>query len=235
MDYLNNGLNQWNLVLTDTQVQQFHKYKELLVSWNEKMNLTAVTEDKEIQIKHFLDSLSICRVLDPMRYGSLLDLGTGAGFPGIPIKIIWPYIQITLADSLKKRVRFLDEVIRELELDGITAVHGRAEELAKDGNHREQYDLCVSRAVANLSTLSEYCLPFVKKGGYFVSYKGSDASEECKNAKKAIRLLGGRIEKEESFTLPLSEYGRTLIAVKKTDPTPGKYPRRAGTPAKEPL
>ena len=235
MEYLNAGLKQWDFVLTDTQFQLFRKYKELLVSWNEKINLTAVTEDKEIQIKHFMDSLSICRVLDPMRYGSLLDLGTGAGFPGIPIKIVWPYIQITLVDSLKKRVGFLNEVIRELDLDGITAVHGRAEELAKDSVHREQYDLCVSRAVANLSTLSEYCLPFVKKDGYFISYKGSDVREESDQAKKAIRLLGGRIEKEESFTLPLSDYGRTLIVVKKTDPTPGKYPRRAGTPAKEPL
>ena len=235
MEYLTQGLLEWNLQLTEKQINQYQKYADMLLSWNEKMNMTAVTEDKEIQIKHFLDSLSICRVLDPMRYGSLLDLGTGAGFPGIPIKITWPHIQITLADSLKKRVRFLDEVIRELELDAIMAVHGRAEEMAKDPVHREKYDLCVSRAVANLSTLSEYCLPFVKKGGYFVPYKGSDASEECKNAKKAIRLLGGRIEKEESFTLPLSDYGRTLIVVKKTDPTPGKYPRRAGTPAKEPL
>ena len=235
MKYLKDGLKEWNLTLTDVQRQQFLDYTALLLSRNAQMNLTAVTEDKDIQIKHYLDSLSIVRILKPDAYCSLLDLGTGAGFPGIPIKIMYPGLRVTLADSLKKRVDFLDEVIRKLGLSGIEAVHGRAEDLARQDTYRQRYDLCVSRAVAELSVLSEYCLPFVRRDGYFISYKGGNAAKECENAKKAIRLLGGEIERTVSFTLPLSEYERCLLAVGKKADTPAKYPRRAGMPAKNPL
>ena len=170
-----------------------------------------------------------------MLFRSLIDVGTGAGFPGIPIKIAFPHIEIVLLDSLNKRLKFLDDVIRELDLEEIRTLHGRAEDYAKKAEYREKFDLCVSRAVANLSTLSEYCLPFVKKGGSFVSYKSGEADEEIRSSENAVNILGGKIEKIEKFMLPDTDIGRALVQIDKVKNTPGRYPRKAGVPAKEPL
>lgn len=229
------SLQKWNITLSSQQKQQFLDYYQLLIEWNQKINLTSITEFEEVLEKHFLDSLSLASVIDLNRPLSVLDLGTGAGFPGIPLKIVFPDLALTLADSLNKRIRFLNTVIDALHLTGITAIHGRAEEMARQKNHREQYDLVVSRAVANLSTLSEYCLPFVKPDGFFISYKGGECEDEISQARHAIRLLGGKIEHATSFHLPDTDYGRTLIQIRKTRNTPKKYPRKAGTPSREPL
>ena len=232
---LTKGLETWGLSLDSCQTEQFLKYYELLISWNEKMNLTAITDFQEVLVKHFLDSLSLCQVITLTGHETLADIGTGAGFPGIPLKILYPELSVTLIDSLNKRVTFLNEVITQLGLEKIKAVHGRSEDLAKREEYRESFDLCVSRAVANLSTLSEYCLPFVKVGGSFVSYKGSQGTEELEQAQNAIRLLGGSDAKTAAFTLPDTDYQRLLIHITKKEKTPKKYPRKAGTPAKEPL
>lgn len=218
---------------TDYQISSFERYYELLIKWNEKINLTAITEYKEVFIKHFLDSVSIIKAYDMSAVSSVIDVGTGAGFPGIPIKIMFPHINVTLLDSLNKRLNFLNEVINELSLENIYTVHGRAEDIAKEKDHREKYDLCVSRAVANLSTLSELCIPFVKVGGSFVSYKSEKATDEITNAGKAIQLLGGSLKKRIDFDLDGNN--RTFIIIDKISSTTKKYPRKAGTPAKEPL
>ena len=218
---------------TDYQISSFERYYELLITWNEKINLTAITEYKEVFIKHFLDSVSIIKAYDMSEVSSVIDVGTGAGFPGIPIKIMFPHINVTLLDSLNKRLNFLNEVINELSLENIYTVHGRAEDIAKEKDHREKYDLCVSRAVANLSTLSELCIPFVKVGGSFVSYKSEKATDEITNAGKAIQLLGGSFKKRIDFDLDGNN--RTFIIIDKISSTTKKYPRKAGTPAKEPL
>ena len=219
------------------QLDQFYRYYELLIQWNEVMNLTAITEMDQVVTKHFLDSLSLVRAVPDLggHPWSMLDLGTGAGFPGIPLKIAFPELNLVLMDSLNKRVGFLKEVIRELGLEGIEAVHSRAEDGGRNPAYREQFDFCVSRAVANLSTLSEYCLPFVKVGGYFVPYKSGMAGEEAKEAQKALQLLGGKEEKSVSFCLPGTDMERTLFLIRKTAPCPKKYPRKAGLPGKEPL
>lgn len=232
---LMNGLKQWNIALTDAQADAFIRYYERLTEWNQRMNLTAVTEWNEVCSKHFLDSLSLLSVTDPDSYSSVADIGTGAGFPGIPLKIMHPEWRMLLADSLMKRIRFLQTVIDELKLSSCQAVHARAEDLGRQKSHREQYDLCVSRAVANLSTLCEYCLPLVKEGGLFVSYKSAQAEEEIALAESAICLLGGSIENVHTFTLPDSDYGRSLVLIRKQKKTPSRYPRKAGMPAKEPL
>ena len=198
------------------------------------MNLTAIIEEDEVIDKHFVDSLALGHYME-LKDQSLLDLGTGAGFPGIPLKIVYPGLRITLADSQQKRLRFLDTVIRELALDQITTVHGRAEDLANDPNYREQFDLCASRAVANLTTLSEYCLPFVKTGGTFVPYKAEKTEEELTQAGYAISVPGGSLDRVERYMLPGSDLNRTLLFIRKIKKTPGKYPRKAGSPSKEPL
>ena len=237
MDF-QNALSEFGISLNQKQIEQFELYYKLLVSWNEKMNLTAITDREEVYVKHFLDSLSFVKTNPSTEDFRLIDIGTGAGFPGIPIKILYPKAHITLMDSLAKRVTFLNEVIEELSLneDGsIEAVHARAEDLAKDQTYREQYDYAVSRAVANLSTLSEYCLPFVKVGGVFVSYKSEKATEEVKDAKKAVFLLGGSFGEEISFILPGSDLKRTLVMIEKKSATSAKYPRKAGMPSKNPL
>ena len=220
---------------SEQQLNQLEDYYTMLVEKNKVMNLTAITEPEEVYTKHFLDSISICQILDLKPGTSLLDLGTGAGFPGIPIKIFYPEISVTLMDSLNKRILFLRDVCDKLGLDNTICVHSRAEEAGKTKTYREQYDVVTSRAVANLSSLSEYCLPFVKCGGYFISYKSAEAKEEISSAGKAISVLGGKIAEQKSFLLPKTEIGRTLIKIKKIKPTPGRYPRKAGTPLKEPI
>ena len=221
--------------LTDKQVSQFIKFYEMLVEWNKVMNLTGITEYDEVVMKHFVDSLSIVKVNGFDNVTSIIDVGTGAGFPGIPLKIVFPEIKITLLDSLNKRIKFLNAVIDELELENIETIHGRAEDFSKKEDYREQYDLCVSRAVANLATLSEYCLPYVKTGGTFISYKSGTVQEEAEEAEKAINILGGQVKDITYFKLPDSEIDRSLVIINKKKSTPGKYPRKAGTPLKEPL
>ena len=221
--------------LTDKQVSQFIKFYEMLVEWNKVMNLTGITEYDEVVMKHFVDSLSIVKIDGLAGVKSIIDVGTGAGFPGIPLKIAFPEIKITLLDSLNKRINFLNAVIKELGLEDIETIHGRAEDFAKKTEYREQYDLCVSRAVANLSTLSEYCLPYVKVGGRFIPYKSGEIDEELNNSKKAVQILGGKIEDVVKFQLPDTDIGRSFVKIKKNKNTAKKYPRKAGLPAKEPL
>ena len=228
-----------NIELTDEQTQQFLLYADLLCEWNEKINLTTITDFPEVVIKHFVDSLMISQSsnvsCETLANGKIIDVGTGAGFPGIPLKIIYPNAKITLLDSLNKRVTFLNQVILELHLKKITAIHGRAEEVGRNPEHREHYELCVSRAVANLSTLSEYCLPLVRRGGYFVAYKSGNIKEEVAAADKAVNVMGGKFTEIEMFQLPNTDIQRSLVPIRKTSPTPKKYPRKAGTPAKQPL
>lgn len=239
LDKFKEGLTDLNLTLTDEQLNQFLTYYELLVETNKVMNLTAITEFDEVIEKHFLDSLSLCRVYDfknlPEASGSIkvLDMGTGAGFPGIPLKIVFPEVEFVLADSLNKRIRFLQDVIAQLGLEKIEAVHERAEEMGRNKSYREQFDLCISRAVANLSSLSEYCIPFVKEGGRFISYKSGEIDEEVEQAKKAIFLLGGKVE--DVYKFDLYEQKRSFVLIRKEKKTPKTYPRKAGTPTKEPL
>lgn len=231
------GLEELNITLTDEQIEQFLHYYEMLVEKNKVMNLTGITEYEEVIQKHFLDSLSLIRVIPDIASQKLtvIDLGTGAGFPGIPLKIAFPELEITLMDSLNKRILFLQEVIDALGLKKVSAVHGRAEEMSSNATHRQQYDLCVSRAVSNLAVLTEYCLPFVKKGGLFVSYKSADSDAEIQEGKKAISILGGKLTSVDKFQLPDSDLRRALVCIKKAKDTPKKYPRKAGTPAKLPL
>ena len=225
--------NKISIVFTDEQLEQFRVYYEMLVEKNKVMNLTGITEWDEVLEKHFLDSISLIRAIDLNQELSVMDMGTGAGFPGIPLKIAFPDLKVTLADSLNKRVLFLQEVIDALKLEGIEAIHGRAEDLARDKKYREQYDLSVSRAVANLSTLSEYCLPFVKIGGQFISYKSGEIDEEVDASKSAVFLLGGKIKDTVKFEL--GESSRSFIVIGKVNGTPKTYPRKAGTPSKKPL
>ncbi len=228
-------LEELSLQLTEEQIDQFIRYYEMLVEWNGFMNLTAITEYADVMKKHFIDSLSLTKVFDVSRECSVIDVGTGAGFPGLALKIAFPQMKITLLDSLNKRIQFLDAVIAELALKEITTIHGRAEDYARPDKLREQFDLCVSRAVANLTSLSEYCLPFVKVGGCFVSYKSEKVSEELSASKNAVFLLGGKFIKSEEFNLPNSNIYRNLIYIKKVQATPKKYPRKAGLVTKEPL
>ena len=231
-------LEELNLSLSDIQLEQFYRYYELLIQWNEVMNLTAITEMDQVITKHFVDSLSLIKAVPDLAEKSykILDLGTGAGFPGIPLKIAFPNLNLTLLDSLNKRIKFLNEVIiSELKLQDIIAVHGRAEDFGRNKDYREQYDLCVSRAVANMSTLAEYCVPFVKNGGYFIPYKSGKVEEELMQAKGAVKLLGGKIDGVVSFQLPKTEGERTLVKIAKIENTSKKYPRKAGLPGKEPL
>ena len=229
------NLEQLNIILSDKQINQFIAYYELLIEWNSFMNLTAITEFDQVIKKHFLDSLSLVKAYDLSKESSIIDIGTGAGFPGVPLKIAFPHLKITLLDSLNKRIKFLNEVKDKLALANLETLHGRAEDFAKPEKLREKYDLCVSRAVANLSTLSELCLPYVKVGGRFISYKSEKIKEESIAAKKAIGILGGEVEKQVEFTFSDEELYRNLFVIKKIKSTPKKYPRKAGLPGKEPI
>lgn len=230
-----NDLSEMGIFLTEKKLEQFLIYYEMLVEWNEVMNLTAITEFQDVMKKHFVDSVSLIKAYDLTRESSVIDIGTGAGFPGLALKIAFPQLKVTLLDSLNKRILFLNAVIEKLNLSDVETIHGRAEDFAKPGKLREQYDLCVSRAVANLSTLSEYCLPFVKKEGMFISYKSEKISEEILMAENAISLLGGKVKEQIEFTLPNSDIYRNLFVIQKIKDTPKKFPRKAGLPAKEPL
>ena len=234
-ELLRSGAASIGVKLNDTQIQQFIKYHEILVEWNSFMNLTGITEYEEVVQKHFVDSLALCKAIDVSKAQSLIDIGTGAGFPGIPLKIAYPHLKVTLLDSLQKRIKFLNEVVTQLGLEGVETIHGRAEDFAKPSMKRESYDLCVSRAVANLASLSEYCLPYVNLGGYFVPYKSGKVDEELETSKKAVFLLGGKIEEEVKFDLPDSDISRSLIRIKKVSATPKKYPRKSGMATKEPI
>ncbi|MCD8231796.1 MAG: 16S rRNA (guanine(527)-N(7))-methyltransferase RsmG [Clostridiales bacterium] len=235
LDKFENGLSELNISLSSAQMQQFLDYYQMLIEWNKKMNLTSITEFEDVVEKHFLDSLCIFKTFPQITDKKILDLGTGAGFPGIPIKIVFPDTEFVLMDSVNKKLTFLNAVINNLELNNISTVHGRAEDLARKSEYRQKFDLCVSRAVANLASLSEYCLPFVKIGGYFVSYKSGDIEEEAKNARKAIYLLGGKTEQIVRYRLPGTDANRSLVCIEKDRGTPKSYPRKAGIPSKQPI
>lgn len=235
IDVLLKGIEDLDLKLTEKDKSRFSNYKELLKEWNEKINITTITEDNEIDIKHFLDSLT-CLSLDLFEgEKTVIDIGTGGGFPGIPLKIMKENLDITLLDSLNKRIIFLDEVIKELGLKDIKAIHGRAEELSRQAEYREKFSIAISRAVASLDTLSEYCLPFVKVGGHFIAMKGPDIEEELETSKNAIKLLGGNVVETKIITLPESDIVHSLIVIEKIRQTSQKYPRGGGKPRKTPL
>ena len=232
---LEDSLKKLNISIDEDQKSKFSKYYSLLLEKNKVMNLTRITDEEEIIIKHFVDSLMIAKVAEMEKVESLIDVGTGAGFPGIPIKIIWPEIKVTLLDSLDKRVGFLQEAIEELNLEGAEAIHGRAEDFGQDDNYREKFDLCASRAVADLSVLSEYCIPFVKEQGEFISYKADGSEEEIHNAMNAIEALGGSLERIATETIPGTDIKRQFAVIRKIEKTDSKYPRKAGKPSKKPL
>lgn len=217
----------------DAVCDKFYDYYRLLIEWNEKINLTAITDEDEVAVKHFLDCLSIKALLPDG--ASVADVGTGAGFPGIPLKIANPTVNLTLVDSLNKRTKFLAEAVQKLNLENTEIIWGRAEDVGKDENHREKYDICVSRAVANLTTLCELCLPFVKVGGKLICLKGPKASDEAAEAKRAIKILGGELESISEYEIPDSDLKHNAVIIKKISQTPTKYPRKAPKPAKEPL
>lgn len=228
-------MEEIHIQLNDHQLEQFIRYYKILVEWNKVMNLTGITEYEEVVIKHFVDSLSIANIMDMSRVRRVIDVGTGAGFPGIPLKITFPHLDIVLLDSLNKRIRFLNSVIDELGLVEIETIHGRAEDYARKEEYREKFDLCVSRAVANLSTLAEYCIPFVEKQGVFISYKSGNIDEEILESKKAIQVLGGNVEKIIKFQLSGTDINRSFVKVRKIKDTSRKYPRKSGVPVKEPI
>jgi 16S rRNA (guanine527-N7)-methyltransferase len=233
--WLQEGAKQLGVELTDLQISQFEQYYRLLVETNKVMNLTAITEPKEVAIKHFYDSLTLARVLSFGGVNTLLDVGTGAGFPGIPLKIAFPHLKVVLLDSLKKRIGFLENVVKELGFTNVTCIHGRAEELGRYPDMREKFDVVTARAVARLNVLAEYCLPFVKVGGIFVAMKGAQAEGETAEAKRALSVLGKATFEMVSLELPEEMGTRQLLVVKKRERTPKSYPRKAGTPAKQPL
>lgn len=227
-------LKEYNIDIKLDQINQFEIYKKLLLEWNEKINITRITEGQEIYIKHFLDSLTLINTGLIEEGKSLIDIGTGGGFPGLPLKIMYPDLKMTLMDSLNKRIIFLQEVIKELNLKNIEAVHGRAEEYGRKEDYREKFDIVTNRALANMSSLAEYSLPFVKKAGYFIAMKGSEYKEEVKEAKNAIDILGGKIVDIKEIRLP-GEILHSLIIVEKIRETPKKYPRAGGKPKTQPL
>lgn len=234
-EMLKNRMDRLQIETNENMLEQFDLFYHLLVEWNKVMNLTGITEYEEVVEKHFADSLSLARFLDLNKIHTVIDVGTGAGFPGIPLKIAFPHLKVVLLDSLNKRINFLNEVIAKLDLKEIHTIHGRAEEYARKPEYREQFDLCVSRAVANLSVLSEYCIPYIRLGGIFIPYKSGEIDEEVAASRKAVDILGGQIDHVEKFQLPDTDIHRSFVFINKIKNTQKKYPRKAGTPAKEPL
>ncbi|MEG0261130.1 MAG: 16S rRNA (guanine(527)-N(7))-methyltransferase RsmG [Lysinibacillus sp.] len=229
------ALKEKGIVLSDTQIAQFKKYFELLVEWNEKMNLTAITDQPSVYLKHFYDSISTSFYFDFTKVTTVCDVGAGAGFPSIPIKICFPHLQVTIVDSLNKRITFLNHLSETLHLDNMNFVHARAEEFGQNVKYRQQYDVVTARAVARLTVLSELCIPLVKQGGYFVALKAAAGADELKEAKKAITTLGATLKEEHAFLLPIEESERTLYVFDKIKETPKKYPRKPGVPNKTPI
>ena len=234
-EMLKNRMDRLQIETNENMLEQFDLFYHLLVEWNKVMNLTGITEYEEVVEKHFADSLSLARFLDLNKIHTVIDVGTGAGFPGIPLKIAFPHLKVVLLDSLNKRINFLNEVIAKLDLKEIHTIHGRAEEYARKPEYREQFDLCVSRAVANLSVLSEYCIPYIRIGGIFIPYKSGDIDEEVAASRKAVDILGGQIDHVEKFQLPDTDIHRSFVFINKIKKTQKRYPRKAGIPAKEPL
>ncbi|NLI88921.1 MAG: 16S rRNA (guanine(527)-N(7))-methyltransferase RsmG [Epulopiscium sp.] len=232
---LKSGASKLGIDLTDKQIKQFIRYMDMLIEWNEKMNLTAIIEPMDIIEKHYLDCLTIARVEGFKGQGSLIDIGTGAGFPGLVLKIAFPDLKVTLVDSLQKRISFLEAVIEELELKDVECIHSRAEDLGKDSQYRERFDMCASRAVAHLAVLCEYSLPLVKVGGNFYSYKGQDIKDEKEESSKAIKVFGGQVNNIKDITIPDTDITHSIIKIGKISPTPKKYPRKAGKPSKSPI
>ena len=230
-------LSKHNFELTDKQKQQFKLYFKMLIEVNEHVNLTRITEEDEVYLKHFYDSITPLFTFGAVFKdgATLCDVGAGAGFPSIPLKILKPGLKVTIVDSLQKRLNFLKDLISELGLTDVELVHGRAEDVGQNKLYRERFDIVTARAVARMSVLSEYCLPLVKKGGYFVALKGPKAEDELDDGKKALEVLGGKLIKDEELTLPASEEERTLVLVQKVKSTPKKYPRQAGTPRRNPI
>lgn len=229
------ALNDQNLKLNEKQLGQFDRYFELLVEWNEKMNLTAITEETEVYLKHFFDSVSPSFYYDFNEVETICDIGAGAGFPSIPLKICYPHLKITIVDSLNKRISFLNELASELQLTDVNFVHSRAEDFGQQKANREAFDVVIARAVARTNVLSEYCLPLCKINGHFIAMKGSLIDDELKEANQAIKILGGKVKEEITFTLPIEKSDRSILIIDKLKKTPKKYPRKAGTPQKSPL
>ena len=232
-ELMKENLKELNIDLTDLQLEQFYNYMSILIEWNKFMNLTGITDPEEVITKHFIDSLTVLDKID--KNASIIDVGTGAGFPGIPVKIAFPETKVVLLDSLNKRIKFLNEVIEKLELKDIEIIHGRAEECGRNKSYREKYDIAIARAVAPLNVLLEYLMPFVKVNGKCLCMKGSSSEEEIKNSKNAVKVLGGEIIKTEEFYIPNTDIKRRIVQVNKIKETSNKYPRKAGTPSKEPL
>ena len=229
------SLKEKGIELSEKQLSQFEKYFQLLVEWNEKMNLTAITEKEEVYLKHFYDSVTAAFYFNFKQDITVCDVGAGAGFPAIPLKICFPEIKLTVVDSLNKRIGFLEHVVKELGLEDVSMYHDRAETFAHRPEFRQQFDLVMARAVARLSVLSELCLPLVKKGGHFLGMKGANLPEEVKDGEKAVKLLGGKIEDVHSFLLPIEESERNIVIIEKVNETPKKFPRKPGTPNKSPI
>lgn len=233
MEELRKALEQLGIPVEEEIIKQYEAYMEGILQWNEKINLTAIKDRDEFVIKHFVDSLLCCNFPEYINGESVVDMGTGAGFPGVPLAIVSPEKEFVLADSLKKRLKVIDELTASMGIDNVVTVHGRAEELAKNKAYREKFDVCVSRAVANMTVLAEYCLPFIRVGGYLLAYKGPDAEKEAEDAKKALKILGGKISRIQSVNL--AGFDHNIIVIEKIRETPAKFPRKAGTPAKEPI
>src|SRR6056297_1365391 len=235
IDYFENLLKKIDINYNEETIRSFKKYKDLIIEWNKKINITSIDSEEEIYLKHFIDSIIIKKYVIIKKGSKTIDIGTGGGFPGIPLKLIDNDMRITLLDSLNKRIKFLEEVVKELNLEEVDCIHARAEELGQDKNYREKYDYGFSRAVASLNVLLEYVLPFIKKDGLFIAFKGSNFNDEIQDSKNALNLLGGEIIDVKEYNLPESDISRSLIIVKKIYNTPNKYPRRPGTPNKKPL
>lgn len=234
-DLLKQACSDLGIKLNEEQIEKFMSYKKLLLEWNEKVNLTSITDEREIILKHFVDCLSITTVYDIKADTKVIDVGTGAGFPGIPLKIVYPDIKLTLLDSLNKRILFLQDLNIKLEFKNVDCIHSRAEDSGQNKLYREKYDLCASRAVADLSVLAEYCLPFVSIGGSFISFKGAEIEDELNQSKTAIKKLGGEIQNVEIIKIPFSDITHSIITIKKLRQTPSQYPRKAGTISKQPI